>query len=205
MLTLSCFDDDVLFFDPSCCIAVFYLTHLTASYRILIVYLINHPFISSFTDLSYTLEPFLFTLSLFRASLLKSIRKELGSGYESLEYATVGTGEYLIEIKKTHEKSLANITKTWLLMSTTQKVSRYHPPDVAAAIALRDRTRDLLAAEADKAWSDFLDRAADHVQQFRGLALAVAKLDCLLALARTAQLPGYTRPRIRYGQGIKVC
>ena len=56
--------------------------------------------------------------------------------------------------------------------------------------------RNVLALQAacKEAWADLLARFAAHCPAFRAAAHALAMLDCLQALAATAQTPDFSRP-----------
>lgn len=61
-------------------------------------------------------------------------------------------------------------------------------------IAERDRLKESLAAECDKAFQGFLVEISSKYQQLRDCVQSLATLDCLLSLATVANQPNYVKP-----------
>ncbi|KAH8676130.1 muts domain V-domain-containing protein [Xylariales sp. PMI_506] len=106
-------------------------------------------------------------------------------------YVTVAGIEYLIEVSNT---DLKRVPASWMKISGTKKLSRFHTPEVVRLIAERDQHKESLAAACDTAFSDLLSSIAANYQPLRDAVAALATLDCLLSLSKVAALPGYTRP-----------
>jgi DNA mismatch repair protein MSH3 len=108
-------------------------------------------------------------------------------------YATVAGIEYLVEVDNT---DVRRVPASWIKISGTKKVSRFHTPDVVALVAEREQHREALAAACDAAFRDLVAALAAEYQPLRDAVAALATLDCLLALAKVAAMPGFTRPRL---------
>ncbi|KAG5934187.1 mismatch repair protein msh3 [Claviceps sorghi] len=108
------------------------------------------------------------------------------------EYVTVAGIEFLIEVPNSDVK---NVPASWIKISGTKKVSRFHTPEVVGMITERDQHREALAAACDRAFKDLLSEIASAAYQpLRDAVSALASLDCLLSLSKVAAQPGYTRP-----------
>ncbi|KAK1600751.1 muts domain V [Colletotrichum navitas] len=110
---------------------------------------------------------------------------------KAVDYVTVSGIEYLIEVNNTDLKS---VPASWIKISGTKKLSRFHTPAVVRLIAERDQHREALAAACDAAFTSLLHTIADAYQPLRDAVSSLATLDCLLSLSRVAALPGYTKP-----------
>ncbi|GJC92506.1 mutS domain V [Colletotrichum higginsianum] len=108
-----------------------------------------------------------------------------------VDYVTVSGIEYLIEVNNTDLKA---VPASWIKISGTKKLSRFHTPAVVRLIAERDQHREALAAACDAAFASLLAAIADAYQPLRDAVSSLAALDCLLSLSRVAALPGYTKP-----------
>ncbi|WYZ35024.1 hypothetical protein EsH8_I_001300 [Colletotrichum jinshuiense] len=110
---------------------------------------------------------------------------------KTVDYATVSGIEYLVEVPNT---DLRSVPASWIKISGTKKLSRFHTPTVVRLIAERDQHREALAAACDAAFISLLGAIADAYQPLRDAVSSLATLDCLLSLSRVAALPGYTKP-----------
>jgi len=108
------------------------------------------------------------------------------------EYVTVAGIEYLIEVPNTN---LNKVPASWVKISGTKKVSRFHTPDVVRMMSERDQHKEALAAACDAAFKDLLRAIAAEYQPLRDAVAALATLDCLVSFSKVAALPGYTKPR----------
>ena len=106
-------------------------------------------------------------------------------------YVNVSLIEYLIEVDNT---DLKNVPASWIKISGTKKLSRFHTPEVVQLIRERDQHKEALAAACDSAFSTFLADISSKYQLFRDTVQALATLDCLLSLALVASQPGYVKP-----------
>ena len=124
-------------------------------------------------------------LDTHRAEAAEKVKKK------KVDYVTVAGIEYLIEIENTN---LKNVPASWVKISGTKKVSRFHTPEVVRLIRQRDQHKEALAAACDTAFVDLLADISTKYQTFRDCVQALATLDCLLSLATIAEQPGYVKP-----------
>ncbi|CCX06910.1 Similar to DNA mismatch repair protein msh3; acc. no. Q5B6T1 [Pyronema omphalodes CBS 100304] len=110
-----------------------------------------------------------------------------------VSYVTVSGIEYLIELPN-DKNTLKNVPASWVKISGTKKVDRYHTPEIINMLRERDQHKESLAAECDKAFIRFLARISTHYQDLRDTVASLATLDCLLSLATVANQPGYSKP-----------
>ncbi|KAG8217898.1 muts domain V-domain-containing protein [Butyriboletus roseoflavus] len=123
---------------------------------------------------------------------LKRIRKILRM--PSLQWTSVLGIEFLVEVKKSANR---DHPVSWDLVSSTKYCRRYHTPEVKKLIQERARYKELLAAEANKAYSAFLSEIAQsHYSLLRDAINKLAIADCLLSLAHIALQDGYVRPEL---------
>lgn len=108
-------------------------------------------------------------------------------------YAVVAGIDYLIEVPNT---DLKKVPASWMKVSGTKKLSRFHTPEVVRMVSERDQHKEALAAACDQAFRGLLSSVAAQYQPLRDAVSALATLDCLLSLAKVASLPGYTRPTL---------
>ncbi|KAG8764683.1 Mismatch repair protein msh3 [Ceratobasidium sp. 428] len=121
---------------------------------------------------------------------LKEIRKTLGK--PNIKYISVSGIDFLIEVRNGDTKK---VPASWLRISSTKVVTRFHTPEVKAKIQERDVYKETLAAEAKKAFDMFLGEVAEHYSVLRNVTMKLAVLDCLSALATIAQQPGFVKPQ----------
>ena len=93
---------------------------------------------------------------------------------------------------------------SWVKISGTKKVARFHTPEVVKLIKERDQHREALAAACDDAFRDLLSDIGAKYQIFRDFVNALATLDCLLSLAKVAARPDYTKPVFTDGTRLTV-
>jgi DNA mismatch repair protein MSH3 len=108
-----------------------------------------------------------------------------------IDYVKVAQIEYLIEVEN---DKLKNVPASWIKISGTKKVSRFHTPEVIKLTRERDQHKESLAAACDAAFQDLLSNISSKYQAFRDCIQSLALLDCLLSLAEVANQPGYVRP-----------
>lgn len=106
-------------------------------------------------------------------------------------YVTVAGIEFLIEVPNI---DLKRVPASWIKISGTKKVSRFHTPEVVRLISERDQHKESLAAACDEAFRALLTSIAAAYQPLRDAVSAIATLDCLVSLSKVAALPGYSRP-----------
>ncbi|KAF8843625.1 hypothetical protein BDN67DRAFT_964104 [Paxillus ammoniavirescens] len=124
------------------------------------------------------------------AEELKRVRKILRK--PSLQWTSVLGVEFLVELKKTENRE---VPVSWELVSSTKYCRRYHTPEVKKFIQERARYKESLAAEANKAYTTFLDEIIQsHYSLLRDAINKLAVADCLLSLAHVALQDGYVRP-----------
>ncbi|KAF8472800.1 muts domain V-domain-containing protein [Kalaharituber pfeilii] len=132
---------------------------------------------------------------------LVDIAKQLKK--KKVTFVTVSQVEYLIEVDNTKD-SLKNVPASWIKISGTKKVSRFHTPAVVKLMTERDQLKESLAAECDKAFQGFLAEIATKYQELRDAVQSLATLDCLLSLAAVANQPNYVKPEYTDEICIKV-
>ena len=114
-------------------------------------------------------------------------------GKKRVEYVTVALNEYLIEVPN-DKPSLSKVPASWIKISGTKKMSRFHTPEVQKMIRERDQHKEALAAACDDAYLALLTEISTHYQELRDTIQALALLDCLLSLAEVASQPEYVKP-----------
>ncbi|KAL7629543.1 Mismatch repair protein msh3 [Parahypoxylon ruwenzoriense] len=106
-------------------------------------------------------------------------------------YVTVAGIDYLVEVSN---PDLKRVPASWIKISGTKKLSRFHTPEVVRLISERDQHKEALSAACDAAFADLLRTIASDYQPLRDAVSSLATLDCLLSLSKVAALPGYTKP-----------
>ncbi|KAI1381985.1 muts domain V-domain-containing protein [Hypoxylon crocopeplum] len=106
-------------------------------------------------------------------------------------YATVAGIEYLVEVPNS---DLRRVPASWVKVSGTKKLSRFHTPEVVRLVSERDQHKEALSAACDTAFTSLLERIAADYQPLRDAVSSLATLDCLLSLSKVAALPGYCKP-----------
>ncbi|KAI0135336.1 muts domain V-domain-containing protein [Daldinia grandis] len=106
-------------------------------------------------------------------------------------YVTVAGIEYLIEVPN---GDLKRVPASWLKISGTKKLSRFHTPEVVRLMSERDQHKEALSAACDVAFTSLLEAIAGDYQPLRDAVSSLATLDCLLSLSKVAALPGYSKP-----------
>ncbi|KAF2158871.1 hypothetical protein M409DRAFT_30658 [Zasmidium cellare ATCC 36951] len=120
---------------------------------------------------------------------------------KSVNYVTSAEIDYLIELENTQ---LKDVPASWVKISGTKKVSRYHAPEVVKLIRERDQHKEALSNACDAAFIDLLTEIGSKYQAFRDCVQSLALLDCLLSLAEVAQQPGYCKPSFSDEPGISI-
>lgn len=124
-------------------------------------------------------------------------------GKKKVDYAAVAGIEYLIEVENT-SSTIKNVPASWVKVSGTKKVSRFHTPEVIQLLRQRDQHKEALAAACDKAYISLLAEISTHYQSFRDSVQSLATLDCLISLATIANQPGYSKPEYTDETCIRV-
>ncbi|RFU31249.1 hypothetical protein B7463_g5100, partial [Scytalidium lignicola] len=125
---------------------------------------------------------------------LNSHRKEAASTLSKstpVTYVTVSGIEYLIEVSNAE---LKKVPASWVKISGTKKLSRFHTPAVIRMLRERDQHKESLSAACDTAFRSLLSEISTNYALFRDSISHLATLDCLLSLATVASLPGYSKP-----------
>ncbi|KXS95957.1 hypothetical protein AC578_8095 [Pseudocercospora eumusae] len=120
---------------------------------------------------------------------------------KSVSYVTVAEIDYLIELENT---ALKNVPATWTKISSTRKLSRFHPPEVVQLLRERDQHKESLSNACDTAFHSLLEEIGSKYTNFRECIQSLALLDCLFSLATVSQQPGYTKPTFTSTPGIKI-
>ncbi|KAG0337898.1 Mismatch repair protein msh3 [Podila horticola] len=108
-----------------------------------------------------------------------------------LEYTSVSGIDYLVEVKN---KDVAKVPKSWVKISGTKQVSRFHTPNTIQLIQEKAQHQERLTLACDKAFAAFQQEFSERYEVFRDLVQSLAVLDCLFSLAIVACLPGYVKP-----------
>ncbi|KAF7593394.1 Mismatch repair protein msh3 [Aspergillus hancockii] len=124
-------------------------------------------------------------------------------GKKKVVYATVSGIEYLIEVEN-NSPSIKKVPASWVKISGTKKLSRFHTPDVIRLLRQRDQHKEALAAACDKAFATLLAEISASYQSFRDSVQSLATLDCLISLATIANQPGYVKPEYTDHTSIQV-
>ncbi|KAI1194229.1 muts domain V-domain-containing protein [Nemania serpens] len=109
-----------------------------------------------------------------------------------VSYVMVAGIEYLVEVSNA---DLKHVPASWIKISGTKRLSRFHTPEVLRLISERDQHKEALSAACDVAFASLLQSIAADYQPLRDAISSLATLDCLLSLSKVAALPGYTKPR----------
>ena len=126
---------------------------------------------------------------------LLALRRTLGM--PRLEYASVSGVEYLVELPFARHAP----SRDWVQVSSTKKVTRYHPPQVERGYSQLLLRREQVHVEAKRAWDAFLLSLRAEYPEWRALVKTLATLDCLYSLARVANNPGYVMPAVVAAEG----
>ncbi|KXL50214.1 hypothetical protein M433DRAFT_156423 [Acidomyces richmondensis BFW] len=118
-----------------------------------------------------------------------------------VDYVTVAGIDYLIELDN---KDLKNLPASWIKISGTKKMSRFHAPEVVNLIRERDQHKEALANACDAAFIELLTEIGAKYEAFRDCIQSLALLDCLMSLADVASQPGYCRPEFSDQIGIEI-
>ena len=124
-------------------------------------------------------------------------------GKSKVYYVTVGGIEYLIEVDN-RAPSIKRVPASWVKISGTKSVSRFHTPQVIGLLRERDQRKESLAAACDGAFMEFLVQVSASYQSFRDCVQSLATLDCLISLATIASQPGYVKPEYTNDTCIQV-
>ncbi|KAF8925360.1 Mismatch repair protein msh3, partial [Dissophora ornata] len=108
-----------------------------------------------------------------------------------LEFNTVSGIEHLIEVKN---KDVAKIPKSWIKISGTKQVSRFHTPEAIQLIQAKAQHQERLVLACDQAFASFQQEFSERYEVFRDVVQNLAVLDCLFSLSIVACLPGYVKP-----------
>jgi DNA mismatch repair protein MSH3 len=111
-------------------------------------------------------------------------------GRKMINYKTVAGIDYLVEVDNPAKK----VPASWIKISGTKKVSRFHPPEIIKMIRERDQHKEALANECDAAYRTLLADISAKYQSLRDTVQTLATLDCLLSLADVANQLGYVKP-----------
>ncbi|RMZ78153.1 hypothetical protein DV738_g4031, partial [Chaetothyriales sp. CBS 135597] len=82
-----------------------------------------------------------------------------------VDYVTVQQNEYLIEVDNS-SAAIKRVPASWVKISGTKKVSRFHPPEVSKLLRERDQHKESLAAACDAAYMELLADISTKYQLF---------------------------------------
>ncbi|KAL3478197.1 muts domain V-domain-containing protein [Aspergillus californicus] len=124
-------------------------------------------------------------------------------GRKTVTYVSVAGIDYLIEVDNS-SAAIKRVPASWVKISGTKKLSRFHTPEVIKLIRQRDQHREALAAACDQAFLALQAEIAATYQTFRDCVQSLATLDCLISLATIASQPGYVKPEYSEETSIHV-
>ncbi|KAG2466365.1 MSH3 protein, partial [Polypterus senegalus] len=111
----------------------------------------------------------------------------------SFNYVTVSGQEYLIEVKNS---MLSQVPNSWIKVSSTKSVSRFHTPFIVEKNQLLCQLREQLILDCGDAWITFLLHFGEQYHVFRKAVGHLATLDCVFSLAEVAKQGNYCRPLV---------
>ncbi|GFY84229.1 homolog of DNA mismatch repair protein MSH3 [Actinidia rufa] len=120
-------------------------------------------------------------------SLIGFYRKQLGM--RKLDFMSVSGITHLIEMP-----SDMRVPSNWQKVNSTQKTTRYHPPEVLTALDQLSLANEELAVVCRAAWDGFLEAFGKYYAEFQSAVQALAALDCLHSLAILSRNKNYIRP-----------
>ncbi|KAM8960815.1 DNA mismatch repair protein Msh3 [Pelodytes ibericus] len=124
-------------------------------------------------------------------SHLADIRKILNNS--SACYTTVSGQEFLIEVKNS---LLPSVPATWIKISSTKAVSRFHSPFTVEYYRHLNRLREQLVLDCNTEWLHFLDKFGRIYHSVSKAVNHLATADCLMSLAEVAKQGDYCRPLV---------
>lgn len=123
--------------------------------------------------------------------LLQKLRKE--HSMPRWEWKKVANEEYLLEVPTAKSSKLPH---SWPLICQTKAVRRFRPPEAARGYDKVQCARETREAVSARCWRSYLELFATVASPLRSVVRVLVNLDCLAALARVSNLPGYTKPKI---------
>lgn len=130
--------------------------------------------------------------------LLKRLREK--HSHPSWEWKKVAQEEFLLEVPTS---SASRMPKSWTIISQTKAVKRFRPQEVVDGYDRVLRAREVVQVTSTRCWSSYLKEFGCVATKLRGLVRALMDIDCLAALARVSQMPGYCEPKIDFGNSNK--
>jgi len=115
-------------------------------------------------------------------------------GLDKFEYVSIqNQGEYLIEVPTDMEK---RVPSTWIKVSSTKKMLRYHAPEVVNLLEQLEVAREYHLLSARQTWKNLLKEICCDYESFRSSIQALSALDCLNSFALVSTSREYTKPNI---------
>ncbi|TVY42571.1 DNA mismatch repair protein [Lachnellula subtilissima] len=111
--------------------------------------------------------------------------------HRPVSYVTVAGIEYLIEVPN---NELKNVPASWMKISGTKKLSRFHTPEVVRLLRERDQHKESLSSACDVAFLALLAEISASYTPLRDAISSLSLLDALLSLSTVALFPGYCKP-----------
>ncbi|KAG0231398.1 Mismatch repair protein msh3 [Actinomortierella wolfii] len=119
---------------------------------------------------------------------LKEVQKLLRE--PRLDFTSVAGIDYLIEVKN---KDTPKVPKSWVKISGTKQVSRFHTPETTKLIHAKAQHQERLTLRCTEAFKELCKEFSSQYEVFRDVVQALATLDCLFSLAAVARRPGYCK------------
>ncbi|TVY27395.1 DNA mismatch repair protein [Lachnellula hyalina] len=121
--------------------------------------------------------------------------------HRPVSYVTVAGIEYLIEVPN---NELKNVPASWMKISGTKKLSRFHTPEVVRLLRERDQHKESLSSACDVAFSALLAEISASYTPLRDAISSLSLLDALLSLSTVALFPGYCKPTFISSPGASI-
>lgn len=123
--------------------------------------------------------------------LLKKLRERYSS--PKWEWKKVAQDEYLLEVPTNKAGSMP---RSWTIISQTKAVKRFRPDEAVSGYDRVLCAREMLEATCTRCWDCYLKVFAPVASRLRAMVRTLVDLDCLAALGRVANHPGYCRPKV---------
>ncbi|CEP22263.1 Msh3 [Cyberlindnera jadinii] len=108
-----------------------------------------------------------------------------------LQYVTKSKEPYLIEV---HNANLKKVPKEWIKISSTKLVSRFRTPTTNKLYKEQLYHRELYKQACCDVFDEFTSEVDRHYTQLSKFIRCLSEYDCILSLAATSSVTGFTKP-----------
>lgn len=115
------------------------------------------------------------------------------------EWKKVAQEEYLLEVPVS---KVSSMPRSWTVVSQTKAVKRLRPPEADRGYEKVLCARETVDDIAARCWQSYLQLFTSITTPLRAVVRTLVNLDCLSALARVANLPGYVKPEVDKDQSV---